>query len=164
MTDLMESHCSWPVMVRFLHSSGGWGTLTSSLGSQLFARSLSSCRFTGSLLCTGHFKVSQLSNECWANWCYSFYMSQSRQVMAVMGKHRLWESTEYGSGGKVQKQEITNHGSGGKAQIMGKCRIWLWWESTDYGKAQNMVEMGKHRLWESAEYGSDGKVQIMWLE
>ena len=45
--------------------------------------------------------------------------------MAVVGKRRLWESTEYGSGGKVQKQEITNHGSGGKAQIMGKHRIWL---------------------------------------
>ena len=27
-----------------------------------------------------------------------------------------------------------------------------------------MAVMGKHRLWESAEYGSDGKVQIMWLE
>ena len=25
-------------------------------------------------------------------------------------------------------------------------------------------EMGKHRLWESAEYGCDGKVQIMGME
>ena len=60
--------------------------------------------------------------------------------MAVVGKCRLWESTEYGC-------ESADYG---KVQIM--------------GKAQNMVEMGKHRLWESAEYGSDGKVQIMWLE
>ena len=55
------------------------------------------------------------------------------QNMVVMGKHRLWESTEYGCDGKAR----------------------------DYGKVQNMLEMGKHRFWESAEYGSDGKVQIM---
>ena len=49
-----------PVTVGLLHSSGGRGTLTGSLGGQLFARSLSSCRFTGSLLSTGHCKVLQL--------------------------------------------------------------------------------------------------------
>ena len=59
-TDLTESHCSWPVSVGLLHSSGGWGALTGGLGSQLFARSLSSCRFTGSLLCTGHFEALTL--------------------------------------------------------------------------------------------------------
>ena len=53
-TDLTESDGSWPVTVGLLHSAGGWGTLTCGLGGQLFAGSLSSGRFTGSLLCTGH--------------------------------------------------------------------------------------------------------------
>ena len=38
---------------------------------------------------------------------------------------------------------------------IGKCRLW---ESAEYGSD------GKRRLWESTEYGSDGKVQIMGLE
>ena len=45
---------SLPVTVRFLDSSGGWGTLTCSLGGQLLTRSLSSRGFTGSLLSTCH--------------------------------------------------------------------------------------------------------------
>ena len=60
-TDLTESHCSWPVSVGLLHTSGGWGALTGSLGSQLFARSLSSSRFTGSLLGTGHFEAFKMN-------------------------------------------------------------------------------------------------------
>ena len=52
--DLTESHSSWPVTMWLLHTTGGWGTLASGLGSQLFARSLSSSRFTGSLLGSGH--------------------------------------------------------------------------------------------------------------
>ena len=73
-TDLTESHCSWPVTVGLLHSSGGRGTLTSGLGGQLFARSLSSCRFTGSLLSTGHCKVLQLrmNKLCFSAPCYLY--------------------------------------------------------------------------------------------
>ena len=53
-TDLTESNGSRPVPVGLLHTSGGWGTLTSSLGGQLFPGSLSSSGFTGSLLSTSH--------------------------------------------------------------------------------------------------------------
>ena len=90
MMDLMESHCSWPVTVRF--------------------------------------------NECRANWCYSFYMSQSKTSQAK--SWQWWESADYGKAQNVA--------------VMGKCRIWQWWESAEYGsdgKAQNMVVMGKCRLW-----------------
>ena len=41
-SDLTKSHCTRAVPVRLLDSTSGRGTLTSSLGSQLFARSLSS--------------------------------------------------------------------------------------------------------------------------
>ncbi|PJE77418.1 hypothetical protein CI610_03659 [invertebrate metagenome] len=54
-TDFTESDCSWPVPVRFLYSSGGWGALTGGLGSQLFTWGLASSGFTGGLLCTSHF-------------------------------------------------------------------------------------------------------------
>ena len=57
ITDLKESHCSRPVPVGLLDSTGGRGTLTSGLGGQLFMRSLSSCRFTGCLLGTCHYEV-----------------------------------------------------------------------------------------------------------
>ena len=67
--------------------------------------------------------------------------------MVVMGKCRLWESAEYGCDGKTQ--------------IIRKCRICYRWDSTDYGKVQNMAMMGKLRLSESAEYVTDGKAQIM---
>ena len=53
-TDLTESDCSWPVTVRFLDTSGSWGTLASGLGGQLLAWSLSSGRFTSGLLGTSH--------------------------------------------------------------------------------------------------------------
>jgi hypothetical protein len=53
-TDLSESDCSWPVSVRLLHSSGGRGTLTSSLRRQLLPGSFTSSRLTGSLLGTSH--------------------------------------------------------------------------------------------------------------
>ena len=61
-TDLTESHCSRPVPVGLLDSTGGRGALTSGLCGQLSTRSLSSCRFTSSLLGTCHCEVKQLSN------------------------------------------------------------------------------------------------------
>jgi hypothetical protein len=53
-SDLSESDGSWPVPVRLLHSAGGGCALTGSFGSQLLPRSLSSGRFSGCLLCSGH--------------------------------------------------------------------------------------------------------------
>ena len=35
-SDLTKSDSSWPVSVRFLDTTGGWGALTGGLGSQLF--------------------------------------------------------------------------------------------------------------------------------
>ena len=54
-TDFSEGHCSWPVSVRFLDSSGGGGALTGGLGCQLLSGCLSSGGFTGGLLSTSHF-------------------------------------------------------------------------------------------------------------
>jgi len=56
-TDLTQSDGSGPVAMGLLHTAGGRGALTSSLGGQLLARSLSSCGFTGSLLSTSHCRV-----------------------------------------------------------------------------------------------------------
>ena len=56
--DLTESDCTWPVPMGLLHSSGGWGTLASSLGGQLFPWGLATGGLTGSLLCTSHFDSS----------------------------------------------------------------------------------------------------------
>ena len=53
-TDLTESDGSRTVSVRLLDSSSGWGRLTGSLGGDLLTMSLSSGRFTGSLLGSGH--------------------------------------------------------------------------------------------------------------
>ena len=53
-TDLTESHCARPVPVRLLHSSGGRGALTGSLGGQLFPWCLSTSGFTCGLLSTCH--------------------------------------------------------------------------------------------------------------
>ena len=53
-TDLTESDGSRPVTMGLLDTSGGWCTLASGLGGQLLAGSLSSGRFTGGLLGTGH--------------------------------------------------------------------------------------------------------------
>ena len=53
-TDLTESHSSWPVTMGFLHSSGGWGALTGSLGGQLFPWGFASSGFPGCLLSSGH--------------------------------------------------------------------------------------------------------------
>ena len=52
--DLTESHCSWPVSVGFLDSTGGGGRLASCLGGQLLPGGLASGRFTGGLLGTSH--------------------------------------------------------------------------------------------------------------
>ena len=54
-TDFTESHCSRPVSVGFLDSSGGGGALTGGLGCQLLSGGLSSSGFTGGLLGTSHF-------------------------------------------------------------------------------------------------------------
>ncbi len=67
--DLTKSHSSRPVPVGLLHSSGGWGTLASSLGGQLFAGSLSSRGLTSSLLGSCHcdawvLSLNKLSSEC----------------------------------------------------------------------------------------------------
>ena len=53
-TNLTKSDGSWPVTMRFLHTTGGWGALTGGLGSQLLPWSLSSGRFTSRLLGTCH--------------------------------------------------------------------------------------------------------------
>ena len=58
-TDLTESDGSGPVTMGLLHSSGGWGTLASGLGSQLLAGSLSSGGFTCGLLGTSHFDSNE---------------------------------------------------------------------------------------------------------
>ena len=56
--DLTESHCSGPVTVGLLHTSGGRGALASGLGGQLLTRGLASGRFTGGLLGTCHCEYS----------------------------------------------------------------------------------------------------------
>ena len=53
-SDLSESDGSRSVSMRFLHSSCGWGAFSGSLGGQLFSWSLSSCRFSCSLLGSCH--------------------------------------------------------------------------------------------------------------
>ena len=53
-SDLTESDGSWSVSVGFLDTSGGRGTLTSSLGGQLFSWGLASGRFASGLLGTSH--------------------------------------------------------------------------------------------------------------
>ena len=60
-TDLTESDGSGAVTVGLLHTSGGGGGLTSSLGGELLTRSLSSGRLTGGLLGTSHFEI--------VGWC-----------------------------------------------------------------------------------------------
>ena len=64
-SDLTESHCSWPVSVGLLYTSGGWGALTGSLGSQLFSWGLASSWFTGSLLGTSHLLYSKVTSKWW---------------------------------------------------------------------------------------------------
>ena len=54
-SDLSKSDGSWSVTMRFLDSSSSWGALSGGLGCQLFSWSLSSSRFTGSLLGSCHF-------------------------------------------------------------------------------------------------------------
>jgi len=53
-SDFSESNGSRSVSVRFLHSTGGWGALASSLGRQLLSWSLSSSGFASGLLGTSH--------------------------------------------------------------------------------------------------------------
>jgi hypothetical protein len=53
-SDFTESNSSGPVPVGFLHTAGGWGTLTSGLGCQLLTWSLSSSGFSSGLLCSCH--------------------------------------------------------------------------------------------------------------
>ena len=62
-TDLSEGDSSWAVTVGLLDSSSGRGTLTSSLGGELFTRSLSSGGLAGGLLGAGHFENSVLERE-----------------------------------------------------------------------------------------------------
>ena len=53
-TDFTESHSSGPVTMGLLHSTCGRCALASSFGSQLLARSFSSCGLAGGLLGTSH--------------------------------------------------------------------------------------------------------------
>jgi hypothetical protein len=55
-SDFSESDSSWPVSVGFLHTTSGWGTLASGLGSQLLSWSLSSSGFSSGLLCSCHLR------------------------------------------------------------------------------------------------------------
>ena len=55
--DLTKSDSSGPVPVGFLNSTGGWGTLTSGFGGQLFTWSLTSSRFSCCLLSTCHLRT-----------------------------------------------------------------------------------------------------------
>ena len=58
MPDLAEGDGSRAVTVWLLDTPSSWGGLASSLGGELLTGSLSSCRLTGSLLCTSHaFKI-----------------------------------------------------------------------------------------------------------
>ena len=52
--DLSQSHGTGAVPVGLLHSAGGRGALTGSLGGQLLPGSFSSGGFTGGLLGSGH--------------------------------------------------------------------------------------------------------------
>ena len=52
--NLSKCDCAGPIAMRFLHSSGGGGTLASSLRSQLLARSLASSRLASRLLGASH--------------------------------------------------------------------------------------------------------------
>ena len=53
-SDLTKSDSSWPVSVRFLDTTGSWGTLTGGLGSQLFAGGFPTGRLPSRLFCTSH--------------------------------------------------------------------------------------------------------------
>ena len=71
-SDLSESNSSRSVTMRLLHSSSGWGALSSSLGGQLFSWSLTSSGFSCSLLGSCHFRaisttvyeVMQIKTNC----------------------------------------------------------------------------------------------------
>ncbi len=54
-TDLTKSDGTGAVTMGFLDSTSGRGTLTSSLGGQLFTGRLATCGFTSGLLSTSHF-------------------------------------------------------------------------------------------------------------
>jgi len=58
-TDLTKGHSTWPVTMRFLHSTGRWRTLPRRLSSQLLSRRFTSSGFTGCLLGTSH--LNQIS-------------------------------------------------------------------------------------------------------
>merc|ERR1719150_3525741 len=55
-TDFTKSHSTRTITMWFLNSSSCGSRFPGSLGCQLFARSLSSGGFTGSLFCTSHFE------------------------------------------------------------------------------------------------------------
>ena len=54
-SDLTKSDGSWPVSVRLLDTSDGWGGLSGGLGSELLSWGLSSGGLTSGLLGTSHF-------------------------------------------------------------------------------------------------------------
>jgi histone H3 len=61
-TNFTKSHSTGTITMGLLYSSSGRGRFTGSLGGQLFPGSLSSGRFTSSLLCTGHVELEMERN------------------------------------------------------------------------------------------------------
>ena len=106
-SDLTKCNGSWSVSVGFLDSSGGRGALSGSLGGQLFSWSLTSGRFSCSLLCTSHiesefdeirkFVRSVWSwSSIWSSRCkqtYKFRKSRAKKETAIW----LVESVNIGS-------------------------------------------------------------------
>jgi hypothetical protein len=76
-TDLSEGDGSRAVSVGLFDTSSGWGGLTSGLGGQLLAGSLSSCRLSSGLLGTGHlyYDVGGVAVEVAPLACYPVALS-----------------------------------------------------------------------------------------
>ena len=60
LPDLTESNGTRPIPVRLLHTASGWGTLASSLGSQLLPRGLTTSALTSSLFSTSHLSQQEV--------------------------------------------------------------------------------------------------------
>ena len=85
--DLTESHCSGPVTVGLLHTSGGRGALASGLGGQLLTRGLASGRFTGGLLGTCHVEYSRENDS--ENFSFRYLYPIWRPWLTVAHSHAL---------------------------------------------------------------------------
>ena len=85
--DLTESHCSGPVTVGLLHTSGGRGALASGLGGQLLTRGLASGRFTGGLLGTCHVEYSRENDS--ENFSFRYLYPIWRPWLTLAHSHAL---------------------------------------------------------------------------